>query len=747
MRAGTPAIVTGEARYSGDCRKEGMLFARVARSPHSRALITAVSASEALALPGAAAVLIASDIPGENLIGMTGKKHQPVMAETDTRFMGEAVAVVAAETRAVAMEAARSVRVEYEPLPAVHSVEESMAPEAPRLGPEGNVAWQGRVTRGDFERAAREADVVLTGVYRTPPVDHAYIETESVLAEPEVGGMRVWSSSKNVHLDQREIARVLGWPKERIRVTAPTIGGNFGGKPDLPQLCMAALLCERTGRPVLLEMSREESLQVSTKRHPVVFHMTHCADRRGRLLGVKMEAYADAGAYLDYTVPVMQRIVIHGAGPYRVENVLLEGWGYYTNNPLSGAMRGFGVPQVTFACERQMDRLADALGLDPIDIRIMNALQTGDRTATGQVLESPVGLGEALNKARELIPAEEWTGSQEDTSHTGWGVACFHYGNGLTAMPNRGTAVVRLLEGGRIQLAIGSPDVGQGSNLALGQLAAEALGLEVSHVEVLSADTSLTPDSGSSSGTRVTYVVGNAVVSAARSFGEELAQRAAAVLGTDRAALSLELSAGRPVLRSDNFEFGLAELYEELGDQERPLEVTGTFDPPTTSLDPATGQGAPYGAYTFGVQLAKVSVDHYTGKVGVERIVSLLDVGTVVNPLLLRGQVEGGCAMGIGYALLEEIELQGGRVVNDNFDRYLLPTAVDVCDVTLVIIGAADSTGPYGAKGIGEPATIPTAAAIANAVSRAAQIDVRQLPLSLERVSAALAEREEGGFR
>lgn len=725
--------VTGKALYAGDLKKYGMLFGKVVRSPYAHALILSIDSGPALDVPGVQAVLTARDIPGENHVGMTGTKDQLVLAEEKVRFLGEAVAVVAAETREAAAEAAAKVAVKYQALPVIETPEQGLADDAVKISPEGNLRWHKKVVRGDWAAAVQEAAAVVRGEYRTPRVEHAYIEPEAVLVEPMEGGILVWSSTKSVHLDRKEIARILGWPLERVHAKAAYIGGSFGGKSDLTLNCMASLLCWKTGRPVSMNLEREESIQTTTKRHACVLRYTHAADARGRLTAVKLEVIGDAGGYMDYTAPVMQRMIVHGAGPYRVPNVWLEGRAVLTNNPVCGAMRGFGTPQTAFACERQMDRLAEKLGMDPVEFRLKNVLEKGDLFTTGQEVDHDPGLKEGLRQAREIINASTPLPAQPK-ERAAWGTACFYYGNGRTGVGDEGVATYRLLEDGRVQLTVGSPDIGQGSNTILIQIAAEALGLEMDQVSFISADTRQTLDSGTTSGTRLTAIVGKAVKDGAEEWRQQLFLAAAAVLNVPVEELRLDSSAAEPRLVSSRGYLSFREIYRKARSLAINLEVIKRHTYATTPLDPENGQGSPYGVYTYGVQLAGISVNEYTGKVKLKKLVSLLNIGQPINPILLEGQVEGGAAMGAGYALIEEIKLKEGRVLNPNFSTYLLLTSRDMPPVECIVLPFVDQQGPYGAAGIGEPSTIPMAAAIANAVSRAAGAQFFNLPLNLEEI-------------
>jgi nicotinate dehydrogenase large molybdopterin subunit len=730
--------VTGEARYAGDVKAEGQLYAKAVRSPFAHAFVKGVDAAKALSLPGVMAVLTSADIPGQNRIGMTGAKDQRVLADKKVRFLGEAVAVVAATSEALAGQAAEMVKVTYEELEVVDSPERALEPGAPQIGDKGNLCVSRRVVRGDVEAGLREADVIVEEEYSLHPVEHAYIEPEAVFVKPEGNSLLVWSATKSVHLDRTEIARVLDWDADRIQVVAPTIGGSFGGKSDLALVAMAALAAAKTQRPVAMQYTREESFQVSTKRHGCTIRYTHGATMDGVLTAVKMDLLADAGAYVDYTSVVLPRMAIFGAGPYRVPHVLLEVRGAHTNNPVAGAMRGFGQPQVAFACERQMDRMAEALGMDPWEFRMKNALQGGDLSATGQELHG-VPMRSLLEKARELMAGTEPAKALKPYEREGWGMGCFYFGNGRTSLPNPGVANARVTEEGLVEFLVGSPDIGQGSDLVLAQIAAGTLAFPVSAVKVTTADTRFTPDSGTTSGTRLTVIVGKSVQLAAEKLRSMIIEKARSLYRLGGGPVELVFDGKEIAVKRADTVIPLRDLFMKAHGN---LNESAKYDPPVVPQD-ENGQGNPYAFYTYGVQCAKVRVNSYTGKVSIERIIAVYDAGTIINPALFTAQLEGAVCMGIGYALSEEVQLSRGRVLNPNFDTYIMPTSMDMRPVEIAMLEVPDPEGPFGAKGIGEPAVVPTAAAIANAVSRATGAHFSRLPLSLEEVTEVLTRREE----
>lgn len=706
------AKARGQARYAADIELPGMLHGRLVRSPHPHARVLGIDPSAALAVPGVVAVLTAKDVPGRNAVGSRGVQDQPILVIDHVRFLAEPVAMVVAETPQAAAEGVAKVKVDYEPLPGVFTPEEALAPGAPRLFDQGNICHRARTRRGDFEAARRRAALVVTNVYRTPMVDHAFLEPHAAVGQPDgTDAVTVWVTAKTVHPMLDEIARILGRPKDKVRVIAATVGGSFGGKPEIPLGCLVALAAVRTGRPVKMVYSREETFQTSAKRHPYVVTLTHAVAADGRILGLQADITADAGAYTTESRAVVGRAVGHCAGPYYVPNVDVEGRAVFTNNPAPGAMRGYGVPQVAFAHEVQMDIIAEKLGLDPVEVRLRNVVKPGLSTITGQPVLEGVGAEACLLRIGELLAAEDVTDPcppqgmpDRNGELTGWGMATFYYGNGRTAVEDVGRARIRRETDGTFTLFVGVPDVGQGSNTILAQVACEELGVPWQAVKVVSADTAQTLETGPSSASRVTVVVGRAVQAAARLMREFLESGG----GAD----------WRP------------------GD---PLpEFAAEYKTDSTGLD-ENGQGSPYGTYTYGVQAVKVGVDPKTGKVAVKKVLAAYDVGPVINPTLFQGQVEGGVVGGIGYALYEETRLAEGRVVNPNFHTYLLPTAADaVAPVLAQTVESSDGAGPFGAKGIGEPASIPTAPAIANAIYQATGSRFFELPITMEKVYRSL---------
>lgn len=720
------AKVRGEAKYAADIERPDLIHGKAVRSPHPRARILAIDAAAALALPGVLAVLTAADIPGHKLVGARAVKDQAVLAESMTSFVGEAVALVVAGSAETAAQGARLVKVDYEVLDPVTDPEEALAPRAPLLRPGGNLCHQLRIARGDFDVVAAAADLVVTNTYTTQAVDHGYIEPDAVVAEPDGDGVTLYVSSKSPHNDQGEIAGVLAMPKDKVHIVVVAVGGSFGGKPDIPMLCMAGLMAARYNRPAKMVLEREECLAAKTKRHAYKMVYSHAVRANGEILGLRVRIVADAGAYAGYTPTVVSKGLIHAAGPYRAPVVDMEIKAAYTNNPSGGAMRGYGVPQTVFAAERQMDVIARRLGISPFEMRMRNILLAGDVTATGQDVADG-SMRALMELTAQRAAALNGSGGRGPHIRRAWGIGTFFYGAGRTGVADSARVSIGLQPDGLVHVYVGTPDTGQGSDTALAQIAAEELGLPFEMVQLTSADTDLTYDCGTSTASRVTYVVGSAVRRAATELKALLLSSLARMAGAPAAGLIAD--------RDQLARLSAYALANGLAG-----EADGYFETTTTKMD-ANGQGSPYGAYTYGVQMSRVAVNTLTGKVDVERTVCAYDAGTVVNPRLLEGQIEGGSATAQGYALTEDLGLKEGFLSNRNLDTYLMPTAADIPSMDVSYLSGYEKSGPFGAKGVGEPTTLPGAAAIVNAICQATGCELFDLPVTPERLVKAMGEQ------
>jgi len=737
LRVDGPEKLTGKAVYAGDFSFPGMLHLKVLRSDRPHARILAIHTEDAKAHPRVVAVFTHKDIPGTNRVGPRNK-DQPVLCDNKVLYVGDAVALIAAETPEAAREAVSLIRVDYEDLPGIFSPEEALAPEAPKIHESGNVLLERVLLRGDPDQALKEADVVITNTYRTQMVEHGYLEPEAGAATYEEGKITVWMPSKHAHSDHREMAGVFGLPPERVRVILTTIGGSFGDKQGLAPGYYAALASLKTGQPCKMVYDREESFFASTKRHPFLIHYTTGAARDGRIVSVKVEILADTGAYTSYGPSILIRALVHAAGPYEIPNVYVRARAIFTNNPIAGAMRGFGVPQVVVAHESQVDILAQTLKMDPFEIRLKNGMRPGSLTATGQSLNASVGYRETIEKVKEEI-TRRGVPISFGSKRYGWGIASMFYGIGLTGIPNPGFSRIEAHDSGDFTLYLGCGDMGQGSATTMAQIASEVLGSALEKIHLVIGDTDLCPDSGTSTASRVTYVVGRSVQLASENLRDLLRESAAPILGVAKEEVILENGCLHPS-EVPCQKISIPEVVKKLKKEGTSPVGEGTFNPETTPLDMKTGQGSPYGTYAFASQGALVSVDMDTGEVEVLDIVASHDVGKAVNPRNVVAQIEGGVSMGLGYGVMEEVVVKEGTIRNPRFSEYFIPTALDVPEVTSFLVESEEPTGPFGAKGVGEPALLPTAPAILNAIAAATEVRVTEIPVTPEKLWGLLRE-------
>ena len=725
--------VTGQVRYAGDHQPEGALHLAVARSREPHAELKGLDISAAKAAPGVVGVWTYADIPGQVLLGPR-IKDEPALCFDRVRRVGDPLALVAAETLEQAQAAAELVKPDFNTLPGVFTPEDSMEPGAPVVNGESNLVFERNLVRGRGAAALEDCDIVIERTYRTQMMEHAYLEPEAGLSWWEGDVLVIKLPTKHAHLDQTMLSLILAMPPERLRIICATIGGYFGDKQGLSPGYYCAMAAYFTGRPASMTYSREESFQVSTKRHPMIITMTTGADKDGRLKAVKAEILSDTGCYASYGPSIVTRAVVHCAGPYNVPNVQAHGRLVYTNNPVCGAMRGFGVPQVAIAHECQMDLLAAACGKTPAEIRRLNFLTIGDSTAAGQKLTASVGMGKCLEQTLEAQQSLPPHPRESDPDWlTSWGLGASYYGIGLTGLPNPGVARLRLTPQGEATLMVGTGDGGQGASTTMMMIVAQELGLEPTQVRLIAGDTSSCPNSGPSTASRLTYVVGNSVQRASAKVREQLVDLAKQATGSN------DVSWRDGCLSVDGQSMELAQAARRFLTQ--PLEAEGVFDPPTHKLDPDTGQGSPYATYAFAVHAVQVAVEKLTGRIEVLRLVACHDVGKVIHPVNLEAQIQGAGMMGLGYALSEEILLDRGRITNPHFLDYKLPHAWPAPEVVVRLVEEPEPTGPYGAKGVAEPALLSTAPAVHNAVAAALGEYTYRNPVSTEALWQILNRR------
>jgi len=744
-RADALQKLLGTAKYTPDIEVPGLLHAAVLRPIHPHAKIISIDTSRAERLPGVVCVLTAKDVPGANSVGAV-LGDQPMLASDRVRHLGDGVALVAAELAGTARDALELIEVEYEKLPAITDAREARKPSSPLVHPDGrygnerNVMASRYYEKGDPERGFDSSAVVLENEYRTPYQEHAFLETEAALAIPEPdGGVTVYGSMQCPFYVRTALARSLALPLAKIRIVQAVTGGAFGGKEDTPNeiSARAALLALRTGRPVLKRRTREESIVIHTKRHPFwVRHMLG-AKKDGTLLAADIEIVGDQGAYASVGPYVLFRAAMHAPGPYRIPNVRVEASFVYTNNVLTGAFRGFGQPQTTFASEAQMDAMARELGMDPLELREKNLPRPGELSHTGHVYDHAFvdGLVKVLDRGRSSSKWKDARASCDDFNSSnserkrGIGASLVAYGVSLgREAVDSATSVVQVMEDGSVTVAHGGTEMGQGSSTALAMIAAEELGLPLPWVKVLQTDTSRVQNSGPSVASRVTSVIGESVRLAASEVRKTIAQEAGRVLGTKR--LALERSRRGPVFKSANGKkASFAEVVASCYKNKRCLVGVGH-----RNVDLSGEPRRDYYTYSPALHIAEVEVDVRTGFTDVKKITAVNDVGRAIHPTMVEGQMQGGAVQGMGLAVMEELVTDDGRILNPNFTDYLIPTSMDAPEIVPVIVETDDPEGPFGAKGIGEPSLIPTPAAVANAISHALGKQVRELPATPERV-------------
>jgi CO/xanthine dehydrogenase Mo-binding subunit len=707
--------VNGTAKYVDDLAFAGALYGGTLRSPHPHARVLRLDVARARNVPGVHAVVTARDIPGRNLIPLI-QNDWPALADEYVRHVGEAVALVAAETEAALREALGAIDVDYEPLVALLDMEEALA--------RGEVMAHWKIRRGEAGVALSRSDlVVVEETFRTPYQEHAYIEPNGMIAVPDgAGGVVVYGSMQCPFYVQKAVASVLGRDLNQARIVQTVTGGGFGGKEDAPSLpgAHAALLAMAAGRPVRLILTREEDMAVMSKRHPGRIQYRLGATPEGYLLAAEIDYLLDGGAYATLSPVVLWRGTVHACGPYRVPNVKIDARVVRTHKVPCGAFRGFGEPQVVFACESAMDLLAERLRMDPLDLRRLNALEVGDQTITGHALTASVGFKEVLDRVEresEWVVKRRVYAMDKGPVRRGIGVAASYYGVGLGAMGkhlNPAGANVVVAADGSVTVAVGTTEIGQGMVTVLTQITAEALGCPVELVRVIEPDTSRVPDSGPTVASRTTVMSGNAIRDAAAKI---------------RAAME-------PVIADSGLSWREAValcVQSQVG-----LAAHGWAVPPPTSFDLATGQGEPYICYSFSANVVEVEVDTETGETRVLRVISGHDAGRVVNPTTGEGQVEGGVVQGLGYALVEEHLLKDGRILNDQLSTYIIPTPLDTPEIRPLFVENAFPWGPYGAKGLGETPIIAVAPAVTAAIAYATGARLREIPATPERVWAAL---------
>ncbi len=728
QRIDAVAKVKGEAVFASDMNRPGQVYMKMllARRPH--AIVRSVDTTRAEALPGVLAVLTSRDVPANEFGYYTC--DQPVLCgpcakpyADRVRYVGDRVAAVIAESEQVAAQAVELIRVDYEDLPVVCEVEAAMQPEAPILHPnlgDSNLFGHHLLRNGDVRLGFCQAEVIVEATYNTPPQEHAYLQTEAGLAYYDADGRIVvvtagqWGAK-----DRKQMAHALGLPEDRVRVIYPMTGGAFGGREDISVqiiVALGAMKLRQLGldRPVKVVWSREESILAHCKRHPMRITARWGATREGKIVAAEVKILADGGAYQFTTPIVVSNTIVNALGPYEIPNVSVDAYDVYTNNVPRGAFRGFGGPQGAYVAEQQVNKLAEALGMDPVELRMRNLVKEGSL----QTMGAPFPPGVTIRPVTEACArAGGWSCSSTGWSRTrpmAWddpdrpwirhaiGLACAHKNVGFSyGYPESCTVGIELYGEGDIERAVirhGASEVGMGAHTVITQMAAEALGVSMEQVELISTDTAEVADAGAVSASRMTFFIGNAI--------------------------------------QEGAELALAKWKEE----ERPVRITHTYRPaPTTAPDPLTGQCDPNSAYAYTAQAAQVAVDCETGQVTIEKIICAIDVGKAINPLQVQGQIEGGLVQSVGYSVLENFVEREGRVLTPSLSTYLVPTVLDIPDkIETVILEIPDPRGPWGARGLGEVMNMALAPAVAAAVHVATGAWFDDFPLTPERVLRGL---------
>ncbi|MED4270664.1 xanthine dehydrogenase subunit D [Geobacillus stearothermophilus] len=736
--------VTGKLKFLTDLSFPNMLHGKILRSAYPHAKIISISTKKAEELPGVRAVITSKDVPGLNRFGLIFP-DQPVLCDERVRYVGDAVAAVAAETEEIAEKALQLIEVEYEPLPVIDDPEQALLPSAPRLHPDGNILHQASYQKGNVEEAFQTCDVIVEETYELPRQMHAYMETEGGVIVPEKDGrITVYVGTQHGYKDRFQLARILNVPESKIRVVSSPIGGSFGGKDELNIQPYGALLAIKTGCPVKIHQSRRESVRSGLKRHPMKITMKTGASRNGKILAHQVRIIADTGAYATLGPAVLDFAVEHATGPYIIPNVHVEGLSVYTNNGVAGEFRGFGGNQVTFALEGQIDRLAVKLGICPMELRKRNLRKADDLGPVGQEIAPTDGAAQVL-KAISQSPllnkkeSIEWGEGTDRWKKTGIGVAIAMHGGGLgygRLDPAGGR--LSLNEDGKIEIAFGFEEFGQGLLSVIEQLVIKEIGCSANDIKITIGDTDRVPRSGSSTASRGTSMVWHALQRMKDPFKKRLLEKASQCTGVPATQLYLGPIG---IWSCDGLNSEPLITYQQIAHETKddPIQIETEFHFPTT---PHSIPGGHY-LYSFAACAVKVEVDELTGIVRVKNLEQAVAAGPVIYPTGYLGQIEGGSVMALGYTLLEEAIMEKGKYVTENFDSYLIPTINDIPhSMDITAIEELYEGDPYGPRGVGEIGTVAVAPAIAKAIYDAIGLWVTKLPVSREEIVKAVNQRE-----
>ncbi len=754
--------VTGRAQYVDDLKFPDMLYGKTIRSTVAHGVIREIKFDPSFDW---SRVVVADyrDIPAKNAVALI-EHDQPLLVEKEVRHQQEPILLIAAEDRELLEEAANHIEILYDELPAVLTIEEGLAGKQ-RVSGESNIFKDILISKGEIETGFAAADVVVEGTYRTGHQEHIYIETQGVIALPESdGGIKVVGSLQCPYYVHKALKTIFDLPNEKVRVVQSATGGGFGGKEEYPSMIAghAALLAHKTGRPVKMIYSRGEDMAATTKRHPAVIHHKTGVTKDGKLVAAEIDIVLDGGAYCTLSPVVVSRASIHALGPYNCPNVRIRARSVATHTPPNGAFRGFGAPQVCFAHEMQIEKIAKTIGLDSLELRRRNMLKLGDVTVTGQTLKYSVGSQEVLQAAIEAsnFLAKQESCKKQQTSdirpqtsdfgqktsdsgirasdrRRGIGLSFFFHGAGFTGsgeMIMKAMAGVELLPTGRVRILTGSTEIGQGTNTIFPQIVAEELGLNLEDVEMEEINTAKVPDSGPTVASRTCMVVGRVLQQAAQDLRQQMEEFVAEQCNQKPVTLRHKgfFANGKRLM-------SLAEAAQRYSREKGALQVFRRYEsPPGHQWDDKNYLGDAYPVYGWGCDVVEVEVDTTTYEIFIRKVVAAADVGKAINPVLTKGQIEGGTLQALGYGMMEEVVMKNGKMANDRLTNYMLPTCMDAPEMDVILIEKPYPHGPFGAKGVGELPMDGAAPALAAAICNALDIEITELPFTPERLLEAM---------
>ncbi|MFH0941169.1 MAG: molybdopterin cofactor-binding domain-containing protein [Candidatus Omnitrophota bacterium] len=747
---------TGEAVYAFDLRLPGMLVGKMLRSPHPHARILSIDTSKAEKLEGVAAVITAEDTFkikfGSNEFFFPNTVDQMALESEKVRYIGDEIAAVAAVDEETAQKALSLISVKYECLPAVFDAVLAMKPGAPQIhNAMNNIGVMMPVQFGDADKGLKESDYVREDVFVLQSAAHCALEPHVSIGQYEVSGDRItlWTSTQAPFKVREALSKTLRMAEADIRVVKLNVGGGFGGKLEmLPMDFAACLLSKKSGGlPVKICCTRQEEFSFTRRKHPMIYKLKSGVKRDGTLMAITGEVIADGGAYCSYGPTVIAAAIMRIFMVYKITNIRIMGFRVYTNNPICGAIRGFGGVQSGFAIESHMDMLARGIGMDPVEFRLKNATDSNMTTINKLILSSN-GLKDCIKKAADVSNWKDKYNRKDDkrgdvARGIGMAVAADVMGSKMYKAHESAGSIIKVEEDGSVYLFTGAADTGQGSDTAMAQIAAQELGVAYERVRVKAADTEITPFDTGSFASRVTFISGNATKNAATDAKRQILEVVASELKLEKDALDIRdeqvvkkqdgsfvMSFDRAIQLCHSFNYGHL------------IIGRGSYNPKTTPIDFRTGEGNVSGSYGFEAQVAEVEVNKKTGQVKVIKMYDVHDIGYPINPASVHGQIEGSIIMGIGYTLHEDLKFNEGRVVNPSFSKYRIPRATDITPIESIFIETNDPQGPFGAKGMGEASLLPTAAAIANAIHDAIGVQIKDLPITPQKVLKAIKEKE-----